>query len=392
MLWPLAWNDFRELQMAMPFVLWAVQGVRSRHVALAAAGIFGMLACRQEFAVMVATFAFLPAREPENLTRTLNWRQALLTVGLSWLLFGFFGYLKLMVGPGAPNQFIDQFFGPRATVGETLATSAEMLFYGMWVWTVFACLSPRLAILAVPWIWSLCNGRWALRFLATEEWHHVRYAAPAVAMVLAAGLVGYSRLGVWLAARRHGRLILFLVWFFAVSAEIAGLREMATRMSRIPHAISLEEAAAIRYWIDQVAADERVLATYEVTAPLSSRRHLYSYILEQNKPKGFPRLGPEFRWVFIRNQDFDPRLFRDQGFEVVHKGDFLTIFHRDPVRRGATHSRRRTPLPTASVGSPGSGPRDAPRVRGDNEDRVVGQGGAVAAGDAGSDEGDLAAL
>ena len=30
----------------------------------------GMLACRQEFAVMVATFAFLPPRVPEELTRT----------------------------------------------------------------------------------------------------------------------------------------------------------------------------------------------------------------------------------------------------------------------------------------------------------------------------------
>ena len=62
LLWPLVWNDFRELQLAMPFVLWAVQGIRGRQVGLAAVGVLGMLACRQEFAVMVATFAFLPPR------------------------------------------------------------------------------------------------------------------------------------------------------------------------------------------------------------------------------------------------------------------------------------------------------------------------------------------
>src|SRR5262249_40217432 len=59
-LWPLVWNDFRELQLALPFVLWAIQGVRSRSKALAILGIAGMLACRQEFAVMAATLALIP--------------------------------------------------------------------------------------------------------------------------------------------------------------------------------------------------------------------------------------------------------------------------------------------------------------------------------------------
>ena len=49
-------------------MLWAVQGVRSRSPALAALGIGGMLACRQEYAVMIATFAFLPPREAEGLS------------------------------------------------------------------------------------------------------------------------------------------------------------------------------------------------------------------------------------------------------------------------------------------------------------------------------------
>src|SRR5579885_2563912 len=68
--WPLVWNDFRELQLVAPFVLWAVRGVRERSARRAAFGIAGMLACRQEFAVAVATFAILPPRRPEPLTVT----------------------------------------------------------------------------------------------------------------------------------------------------------------------------------------------------------------------------------------------------------------------------------------------------------------------------------
>ncbi len=328
LLWPLVWNDFRELQLAMPFVLWAVQGIRSRRLGLSAVGVGGMLACRQEFAVMLATFAFLPPRQSEDLSRTLKWRQALFALGLAWFLFGFLGYLKLMVAPSAPRQFIDQFLGPRATILQTLETSADMLFYGLAAWAVFACLAPRVAILAVPWIWSLCNGRWAIRFLATEEWHHVRYTVFPVVMVLASGVVGYARLGTWLKQRQAGSLLIVLVWLAAAIAGGLGLRDLSGRMSHVPRPIEADEADAVWYWIRQVGPEEGVLATYEVTAPLSSRKHLFSYILEQNKPRGFPRLGPEFQWIFVRNKDFDIAVFQDQGFDLVHRGQFLTIMHR----------------------------------------------------------------
>src|SRR5262249_19165349 len=106
LLWPLVWNDFRELQLAAPFVLWAIQGVRSRSVGLAVTGVAAMLACRQEFAVMAATFAFLPAREIESSSVTWRWRRTLFLAGILWLIFGFFGYLRFAVGRGAPDAFI----------------------------------------------------------------------------------------------------------------------------------------------------------------------------------------------------------------------------------------------------------------------------------------------
>jgi hypothetical protein len=328
LLWPLVWNDFRELQLAIPFVLWAVQGVRGRQAGLAALGIGGMLACRQEFAVLAATFAFLPAREPEGLTRTLNWRLVLFNLGLIWLFFGFFGYLSVKASPHAASQFLEQFLGPRATLQETLETSADFLAWGLGAWALFACLAPRVAILALPWIWSLCNGRWSLRYLGTEEWHHVRYTVLPVAILLATGLVGYAHLGSGLSKLKRGAFALAVIWTMAAAGCLLGVQELRRRMSEIPQPITAEEADAVHYWIGQVGADDCVLATYEVTAPLSSRRCLFSYILDQNKPKGFPTLGPEFRWVFLRNNNLDYNLFLNQGFDIVHRGSFVTILRR----------------------------------------------------------------
>ena len=122
--------------------------------------------------------------------------------------------------------------------------------------------------------------------------------------------------------------MLVLVWLVAALAGGLGLRELSVRMSWIPRPISTQEADAIWCWIRQVGPEEGVLAAYEVTAPLSSRKRLFSYVLEQNKPRGFPRLGPDFQWIFLRNKDLDPRVFLDQGFDVVHKGDFLTVLHK----------------------------------------------------------------
>jgi hypothetical protein len=330
LLWPLVWNDFRELQMALPFVLWAVQGVRGRQVGVAALGIAGMLACRQEMAVMVMTFAFLPARapEPEDVGRSYRWAHVLIVVGLAWMLFGFFGYLRYTSSRSSVLQYVDQFLGPKAPIGATLETSAEFLVIGLGAWTVFLLAAPRVALLVLPWLWSLAGGRWAMRYLATEQWHHVRYASPFVAIGLAAGLVGFGRLSMWLLRRRGGRWWVAAVWLAAAGASSLALVEVKHRTDRQPHPIAPEEARAVWHWIGEVGPDETVLAVYDVTAPLSSRQRLYSYILDMNKPRGYPWLRPEFTWVFYRNSDPDLQAFEPQGFQVVHRGPYLTIFHR----------------------------------------------------------------
>lgn len=329
LLWPLAWNDFRELQLAAPFILWAIQGYRSRSLKLAALGVGGMLACRQEFALVVATLGLIPPREREDIGRTYIWAQCSLILGLGWILFGFLGYLKWVVGGGSHRAFLAQFGGEKASIAQTLETAADLLWYGLGPWVILALLAPRVALLALPWIWSIANGRWALRLLETTEWHHVRYAAPIVPLVIGAGLLGYCRLATWLLARRNGRIALALVLVAASAGFYQANRVVLARLEKAPKPIEPAEASAIWSWIERVGPEDWVVAAYEVTAPLSSRRHLYSYVLDRNKPRGYPILGPEFRWVFVEHQRIDPKILTEQGFQQVHEGPFLRIFRRD---------------------------------------------------------------
>ncbi len=331
LLWPLAWNDFRELQLAGPFVLWAVQGVRSRALSIAGVGIAGALACRQEFAVMVATLAFLPPRDAEGLSTTLKWRTGLLLTGTLWLFLGFFGYLRFMVARTAPDHFIDEFLVPSATALQTVRTAAETLLIGMGVWAILACLAPRVAIFAIPWIWGVCRGRWALWMLSTDLWSLVRYVAPATFLFLASGLVGYARLATALLKWPSGRRWLVLVWLAAAAGSGAGLHVVAGRLAHVPVAIDRSEAEAVWRWIRQVGPDDAVVADIQVSAPLSSRPKLYSDILDQNLPGGSATLGPEIRWLFISNRSRYRNFMLEQGFEIVHHGKWLTIARRMPT-------------------------------------------------------------
>ncbi|MBX6315771.1 MAG: DUF2079 domain-containing protein [Isosphaeraceae bacterium] len=329
LLWPLVANDFRELQLAFPFVLWGVQGVRGRAVRWAALGIAGMLAARQEFGLVVASLCLLPPREPEDIGRSYIWARTLWLVGLGWVI-AFFAYLKWVVGPRAPELYLEQFLGPKASPGQTLATALDFLAVGLGSWAALACLAPRALLLALPWVWSLSSGRWALRFLGTEQWHHVRYTAPMVFLVLAAGLIGLARLFSGLLRRTGGPWLALAVWFVLAAGLVLAGRELQARFDRIPRPISKPEAEEVWRWIREVRPDEGVLAVYDVAAPLSSRAQLYSYILEPNRPRGFPKLAPDIRWVFLRRGDFPPQVFTDQGFVPVHEGPYLLILRRPP--------------------------------------------------------------
>ncbi len=322
---PLVLNDFRELQMALPFVLLAVDGVRGRARGRTAAGVLGMLACRQEYAIGVALLAFLPCRETEPSAQTRRWMKTLVAIGFIWFFWLFFGVLRLTVGVSAPRLFLQEFAGPKAPLDQTLVTSAEFIILGLGVLALFATWAPRVALIALPWVWSLASGRWSLRYLSTEQWHHVRYCAPYVAFGLAAGIIGWCRL-----AGRTPKTRLAVILILALCCNITLATLSMQRLARVPSPIPGEDPAAIRNWIAQVGPDDGVLTGYEVAAPLSSRRVVYGYRLDPNRPPGFPKLGPEFRWVFVRVQDFSTQVFLSQGFKLVHEGPSLRIFRRDP--------------------------------------------------------------
>ncbi len=329
--WPLVWNDFRELQLAAPFVLWAVRGFRERSVGWAALGTAGMLACRQEFAVLAATFAILPPRRPESLTTSLRWRRAIVLVGLGWFLLGFFGYLSVMVGRGAPDTYIDQYLDPKASVGTTLRTSAEVLILGMGCWGMLMGLAPAaapgLALDLGPVRRPMGVGiprdvPLARRPIRNADGLHRPGRGPdrllAVGGVVAHRAARDGPGSRWPGSPRP-----------RLGSSVSATSPAGSPPSRAP--IDRDEAQEIWAWIGQVGPDDAVIADYRVCAPLSLRRWLYGNILDVNLPPGFPRLGPEFRWLFVRNDWPWLNVLLHQGFDVVYRGRYLTIAHRRTI-------------------------------------------------------------
>jgi hypothetical protein len=350
LLWPLALNDFRELQLAIPFVLWAVQGVRSRDVRLTASSAVCLLACRQEYALLVSSLAILPPREPEDIARRYRWARALWLAGLAWLLFGFLLYLRWAVNPYAWEIFLGELRGERAPIFLATRQAGLCLALGLGSWSLLALLAPRAAVLALPWLWTLCNGRWDLAWIGTELWHHVRYTSPMVATVLAAGCLGYARLFVWLSPRRDRWVLLISAWVLAAIGLRAADFTLESWFARVPRPISAAEAVELWKWIDQVDPNDGVIAQYEMSAPLSSRQLLFSYGMTQHRPRGYPQLAPEITWLFYRKEDIDPAQFTDQGFRIVHDGPHALVLHRERQAPAPSSPESPSPSPKRLVG------------------------------------------
>ena len=188
-----------------------------------------------------------------------------------------------------------------------------------------------------------------MAWIGTELWHHVRYTAPLVGTVLAAGCLGYARLFGWLSARRHSRALLTSVWLLAASGLLAADYRLGSWFALVPRPISATEARELWEWIDQIGPDEGVIAQFELTAPLSSRKLLICYGMVQQRPPHYPELAPEITWAFYRQADIAARaVFTNQRFLVVHDGPQYLVFRRgrqssspaaSPPRRRLTHWR-----------------------------------------------------
>jgi hypothetical protein len=321
---PLAENDFREIQIASPFVLLAIAGWRRRHRGWAALGIAGMLACRQEWAVVVASLPLIPPKHPERPEVTMRWTRVVVYTGIVWFFFVFLGYLRLTAGKSSPRDFLNQFGGPRPTLLQTLSTTSDFLWIGLSSWIFLAFLAPRLSIVALPWVWTLASGKWAIRFIGAEQWHHVRYCTPFFVLFLAAALVGWSRL--WshsstLLGKSRGRAIMGLVWVLMAIWSIDGQFRMTALMQGIPIPVPAEDVGPLWAAFAQVRPDDGVVAHYDLTAPLSSRRLLYSYIMQINEPKGWPHALPnDIRHLFLDKGRKPAEVWESQGFSKAWSG------------------------------------------------------------------------
>ena len=286
LLWPLVWNDFRELQLAIPFVCGpsgrsrpasrAGRAGDRRHARLPA----GVRRDGGDVRVPACPRAGGPQPDAEVAAGALHARAGLAPLRLLRLpeIHGRARCARPVHRP-VPR--------PAGDALQTLETSADFLVYGHGGLGPLrlpgsARGDPGGALDLEPLQRPL-----GLRFLATDG------VAPRP-LRRAAGRHGPGRGGDRLcAAGTSGCKPAGAAGSCSPpsgsrprSAPPLGVRELSARMDRIPLPISREEAEAFWYWIRQVGPDDGVLAAYEVTAPLSSRKRLFSYILDQNKPRG----------------------------------------------------------------------------------------------------------
>jgi hypothetical protein len=100
-------------------------------------------------------------------------------------------------------------------------------------------------------------------------------------------------------------------------------------MRGIPERVPDSDVAQIWSEIATINPDHGVIAPYELTAPLSSRRLLYSYVMDVNKPKGWPNQIPDtIRHVFIARAMFPEANWQNQGFTKVWTGRSFELWQR----------------------------------------------------------------
>ncbi len=169
---------------------------------------------------------------------------------------------------------------------------------------------------------------------------------PMVVLVLASGLIGYSQLANRLLPRRGGRAALVLAWLAAAALGGYGTREVARRVNSVPDAIDRREAEAIWAWVEPGRPRRRRDRRLRGLRPALVPARLYSYIMDTNLPPGFPQLDPEFTWLFVENEWRWLKPLLDHGFDVVHRGRYLTVarrrtlsFARDPDPPGRRVAR-----------------------------------------------------
>ncbi len=329
---PLAINDFREMQIAIPFAIIAINGWRMRQRWWMVLGVAGLLFCRQEWALVIPTIALIPAKDPESIDRTYNWRIAVIFCGLVWFCAGFMLYLRLNIGRSAPQQFMNQFGGQRPPLIETIKTTWDFVWIGLSAWVFIALFAPRAALTALPWVWTLASGKWAIRFIGSDQWHHARYCVPFVVMGLAAGLIGWGNIHQFcrLHLSRFSRVIVMGgVWLVAFVFLAAGQLQMKTLLEGIPERVPDNDVAAIWNEIINIKPGDGVVAPYELTAPLSGRRLLYSYVMDVNKPKGWPGALPaDISHVFINRKMQPEETWTKQGFQLVWAGRKFELWRR----------------------------------------------------------------
>lgn len=305
-IWLLGTLDFRYLTVGVPLALGAFDALDARSGRRYALLAVSAMMTRQVFAVALAVLAvahFCAAwfgarlgRRDEGPKRR-RWLFAPLLLSAAWLAVDQ-GWLLVFYGPEALVKYWRGMSNPAAVTSRLDAPVSTMLAAERPNLVRYAPAAVAAAVAAPELVFAAAGlsypplrmGQWSVH----PAQHFSRYATLSCVALLAAGAVGFGRLGAfeqrlagtpsrWLVRLAAGSLL-------CAAAVSTGL--LVHDVLALPSAFSPQERTQLQIVTDRITADEAVLAShlpvhgvveanylgaFSPLAPLSSRARIYDY-------------------------------------------------------------------------------------------------------------------
>ncbi len=289
--WRLGLADFRPLLLSVPALLWLAAALHRRsHIAWVLLATVVVCAVREELPLLVASLALCTLLARRGSRRA---GFASLVVAIAW--FGGQSWLRPRAGfyiPfDRPADLVQGAAWATSGPGETAARLSFLAEYFQWgFWP--AILDPVLLLASVPLLF------YALLLSPYEwwTWHgpYVHHLAPLLALVTAAGAVGWGKLEAM--ARRR---LPAMAWIVPVTMLVLVGFQVPRTVHRVMWTLGFlddpparqarkMELAAIESLIEQIPGDGRVATDYRLVARLSGRPYEYVYQAEfaPGRPEG----------------------------------------------------------------------------------------------------------
>jgi uncharacterized membrane protein len=343
-------NEFHQVALATPFLLWAFLYVEESRWGRAAVFLVLAALCKETVPLVIGTMGVYFA------IRKRSWRPLVVTV----LALAYFAAAVWVIIPhfnGGQSAFIARYgeYGqaagqvvrtalsdPGRTLGDLLAiTNLNYWFQMLWPFGFMSLLSPLTTLIAAPEF--ILNALSATPFQRRIEFH---YTALEIPFLFAAAVLGLMRLWRWLGgrlggvekARRAGRVrrdtLALLVLLAALAGNyflgplpfaLPGARYDGKSYARDGHSAALDGALKL------IPSDAVVSVNNNAGAQLSARRIVYVFpyfagadwvVVDERHPFFYDKEDAKMHRLALG------RLAMDTRFQNVYARDGVYVFKR----------------------------------------------------------------